>query len=245
VTTASPMSSHVVQSHAGGATEVDAVGPRRAGFASREIEEARDEPLGAFGRLPDRDAHRPEVRDARIGVRERDVDLGAHDGERRAQLMRGVGDEPALRVERRVEPVEHAVQRAGRVAELVGGAPQPDPLPREGRVVEPLGGLGDAAQRRERPAGEPPAGGDGEHERREPGEHELQLQVGEGGVGLGGRRATAHGPFDEEIGGGEQSRAGDAEQSRVERGEPQADGQPQRETAVGAGATRRRSPHTR
>ena len=48
-----------------------------------------------------------------------DVDGGAHDGERRAELVRGVRDEPALGGEREVQPFQHVVEGIGQFLELV------------------------------------------------------------------------------------------------------------------------------
>ena len=49
------------------------------------------------------------------------LELTAHDRQRRAQLVRSVGDEPALSVEGVLEAVEHAVDRVGEDAHLVVG----------------------------------------------------------------------------------------------------------------------------
>ena len=48
-----------------------------------------------------------------------DVELGAHRGQRRAQLVRRVGDQPVLLLDAALEAVEHRVQRHGEVADLV------------------------------------------------------------------------------------------------------------------------------
>ena len=63
-----------------------------------------------------------------LGVGQRDVDLGAHHGQRRAQLVRGVGHEALLGLERRAEPVEHRVEGVGELGDLVVGAGVADPL---------------------------------------------------------------------------------------------------------------------
>ena len=46
-----------------------------------------------------------------VGLAIEQLDLGAQHGERRAQLVRGVGDEVALARERALEAIEHAVER--------------------------------------------------------------------------------------------------------------------------------------
>ena len=50
---------------------------------------------------------------------DRDLERGADVGDRCAQLVRRVGDEALLRVVRRLQPVEHPVQRAGETTDLV------------------------------------------------------------------------------------------------------------------------------
>ena len=50
------------------------------------------------------------------------VQLPAQDGQRRAQLVRGVGDELALGGERRRQPVEHVVERIRQHLQLAAGA---------------------------------------------------------------------------------------------------------------------------
>ena len=54
-----------------------------------------------------------------VGVAGDDVDRCAHHGERSAQLVRGVGDESPLALERGLEPGKHRVEGLGKLAELV------------------------------------------------------------------------------------------------------------------------------
>jgi hypothetical protein len=89
---------------------------------------------------------------------ERPFDFGGHGGERRPQLVRRVGREPALAVERLVQAIEGAVQRVRDVLELVVGAIDGDA---RGQIA-----AGhrrrctiDAADRRKRPADEEPTAG--------------------------------------------------------------------------------------
>ena len=56
----------------------------------------------------------------------------AHPGQRAAQLVRGVGDEPALLLGRPVQPGEHGVHRARQAGDLLGGRPARAPLGRAG-----------------------------------------------------------------------------------------------------------------
>jgi hypothetical protein len=48
--------------------------------------------------------HAAQVAARAIRVAQHDVDRRAHDGQRSAQFMRGVGDEPLLALERGLEP---------------------------------------------------------------------------------------------------------------------------------------------
>ena len=57
-------------------------------------------------------------------------------GQRGAQLVRGVGDEPALGVEGDVEPGQHVVEGVGQLLELVVGALEVDPLVGQGALGE-------------------------------------------------------------------------------------------------------------
>ncbi len=92
------------------------------------MQQRLDQPLAAVDRLTHRLAHRAQLADARVAVRQRDVDLGAHDRQRRAQLVRGARDEPPLARERPVETLEHPIEGVRELLELVGGAAQVDPL---------------------------------------------------------------------------------------------------------------------
>ena len=56
---------------------------------------------------------------ARVRVGERHLQQRALDRERRAQLVRGVGDEAPLRVERRLQPRQQIVERLPQLRELV------------------------------------------------------------------------------------------------------------------------------
>ena len=56
-----------------------------------------------------------------------DLELGAHHGDRRAQLVRGVGHELAARRRRRLEPAEHPVHRACQLGDLVRRCGLPAP----------------------------------------------------------------------------------------------------------------------
>ena len=76
-----------------------------------------------------------------------DVRLDAR--ERRAQLVRGVGDEAPLRLERLVERAEHRVEGGTETRELVPSR-DGNPLARLARLRDPLGGAGEAPHGYER-----------------------------------------------------------------------------------------------
>ena len=57
-----------------------------------------------------------------LGLGQRDVERGPHRGQRGAQLVRGVGDEPALRGERVLQPLEQPVDGVAEFLELVSRA---------------------------------------------------------------------------------------------------------------------------
>ena len=92
----------------------------------------------------------------RAGVAERDFEHGPRAGERRAQLVRGVGDELPLRAERRVQAAEEIVDRVRQFAQVVIRLPDRQPLVQV-RGGDPLRGGGDPPQRAQRAAGREPA----------------------------------------------------------------------------------------
>ena len=81
------------------------------------------------------------------GLRDRDVEGGAHHRQRGAQLVRGVGDEPSLRVKRRLQAFQQPVDRVGEQAQLIARTRHREPLVQV-RIRDPLGGRGDRPQRR-------------------------------------------------------------------------------------------------
>jgi hypothetical protein len=97
------------------------------GLETSEREEVVDEALHPVGgALHDRGGV-AQILFACMGIGENDFDVRAHDRERVAKLVRGVGDEAPLRVERCVEPAEHAIERVREAPELVCGPPEVDP----------------------------------------------------------------------------------------------------------------------
>ncbi len=146
----------MLSDHLGGERrQVEGLGVHEA-LAFGQDKEPRDHVLAAHDGGPDRVGHAPQVVARRLGVGERDVDFGAHDGQRRAQLVRGVGHERALRVEGRFEARQHGVEGVGELAQLVVGALHGDALvKRAGRRA--LRGHGDLLERTKHAPGDQPA----------------------------------------------------------------------------------------
>ena len=128
-----------------------ALGGLPAGERLQALQQMHD-PVLLSGQL----AHqRPALPEGQVGVAVEGVEVGAHAGERGAQLVTGVGGEAAGRVQRalqrlgrRAQAREHLVERAGERAHLVG------PLvvgQRRGEVVGVADPRGAGAQARERP----------------------------------------------------------------------------------------------
>jgi hypothetical protein len=150
------------------------------------------EPVGLDARLAERGAQLLLA----LGVVEREVELRSEEGERRAQLVPGLGDEAALPLEGRLEPGEHLVERLAEPVQLV-------PRPREGQPLPgPVGGdLGGAAAHRldraQAGSREHVAETRGEQERDRAGDEELGAQVAERlGTVLAGRADDEHAPVD-------------------------------------------------
>lgn len=75
-----------------------------------------------------------------------DFDVGPHRGQRRAQLVRGVSDEPPLLRERLGQGVEHGVEAPGQTAEVIT-ARDFEMMRELPRASHRLGGAGDAVYR--------------------------------------------------------------------------------------------------
>ena len=133
-------------------------------------------------------AHPPQLVDVGGGIGERHVHLGAQHRQRRAQLVAGVGDEPALRLERGLQPVEHRVEAGRQLRDLAAGVAQLQAgVQRLGRQPPRRGR--DRVQRPEHPADQPPRHeARGDHDEREgdqPGAQDLGLHRGaDGGADL-------------------------------------------------------------
>jgi hypothetical protein len=112
--------------------------------------------LATVDRLESGRAHGAQVTGGGLGVAQAHVQRRAHDRQRRAQLVRGVGGEAPLAGERPVQPLQHAVEGVGELLELVLRAVQADAL-LEGVGGAALGGGGDGRQRPQHPPGHQPA----------------------------------------------------------------------------------------
>ena len=162
--------------------EVDRLAAVEAALAAREHEQRVDQAFLVLAGREHLAQHGAQPFVAGVGVGERDLDQRALVGERRAQLVRDVGGELALGLERGLEPLEQRVEGAAELAQLVVGAAQGEaPVEVAGGDL-PRGG-GDRAQRPQRAAGDEPAepGGEQRHDRE--GDARLDQQRAERGVG--------------------------------------------------------------
>ena len=102
--------------------EIEIHRPERiaAGVGARQHQHVLDEPAQP-ARLPADDRQRLAVLGlVAVIAAQRDVGGRAHDRHRRAQLVRRVGHELALRLQRRAQPRDQPVERVRQLAELVG-----------------------------------------------------------------------------------------------------------------------------
>ncbi len=120
-----------------------------------------------------------------------DLDLAERGRQGSPQLVRGIAGEPTLPLQRLMEALEQAVERAGQSVQLVAG-------PRAGESLVPIGGahgaggLGHASHRQEGPAAETTA-----HERgQEPDDRgetdQGQRHAAEAGLHRLGQRPRSH-----------------------------------------------------
>ncbi len=124
-------------------------------LALGEGEEALQQPVDVVELAAEPVGERADVRGQRAGFGHRHVERGPHSGERRAQLVRGVGDELALERERALEPVEQLVEGVCELLQLVVGAGEVQTLVQVGGGDLP-GGRRDRAQRPQEPPGHQP-----------------------------------------------------------------------------------------
>ena len=105
---------------------------------------------------------RDRLRRGRLGFGQRHVEGRAHRGQRGTQLVRGVGDEPALGVEGDLQPLQQAVDGVTELLELVLRAVQAEPLV-QAVLGDALGRRGHLPDRPQRPPGYQPAERDRYH----------------------------------------------------------------------------------
>ena len=103
----------------------------------------------------------------RVTGRHGHLELGPQAGQRRAQLVRGVGDERPLSPPGRLQPAEHAVERLGQPADLVGASRAPAGCPREPAPVISSAPARSCLDRSQGRADQPP-GHRGQHARAAP-----------------------------------------------------------------------------
>ena len=164
--------------------QIQRVGEGAGLIVAREYQQYLDEPLGVIDGLADFGGHRHQLLARRLRLGEDDVHRGAHDGQRRAQLMAGVGDELPLAGERAVEPFEHRVEGVGELTQLVARALQGDAL---GQVLLTgrAGGRGEPVHRPQDASGDDPARDRGEQRDAGQAEQRVGQQVGERRAALG------------------------------------------------------------
>ena len=137
-------------------------------IAARELDELGDEHGHLLELLGDVAQQALALSGRQLLVPREHLDVGAQARQRRAQLVRGVGDELSLRLRRRLERREHRVEGRGEARELV--APVLLDSPREvARLRHLLSGVGETAHRREHRARDDDAkrGGDGHADERD------------------------------------------------------------------------------
>jgi len=146
-----------------------------------------DQPFGLPAGLADGPAQRRGVAVGAGGQ----FELGAQDGQRGAQLVAGVGDEPAFALQRVVQPVQQLVDGHAQRGDLVPGAGCGEAS--FGVVGADGGGLAahafDRAQRR---GGEQPGSQAGQPDRDRPQDHERGTHAFDGVVGNVGAGADHH-----------------------------------------------------
>ncbi len=168
-----------------------------------------------------------ERRGGGIGIGQRHLQQGPFGGQRGAQLMGSVGHEAPLRLERRLQPGEQAVQGSAEFGELVVAAAQGHPAAQvAGRDVP--GGGGDRAQRAQEPARDQPARPEGQRRQGDQDGARSDDLVADVGIAL---RQDRRGHVDRQRGPDREHRdqehhAAGGEEPGVEQGELDAQGAP-------------------
>jgi hypothetical protein len=105
------------------------------------------------------------------------LQVAADDRDRGAQLVAGVVQEPPLGGEGRLQPVEHVVEGAGQLGDVVVAGD--GDAAGQVRLTDPLGGLADQPDRGQHPPGHQPAGQAGHGQGAEPDQGEDADRVGD------------------------------------------------------------------
>ncbi len=168
--------------------EVETLAALQSRLAARERQQRIDHLLEVLLGGEHALVGRTQRGEVRVRVGERDLDQGSLAGQRRAQLVRGVGDELALRFEGSVEPLEQVIEGVPEFLELVLRAVERQTLVQAGGG-DPAGRAGDGPDRSQHPAGDEPAGQQGEygHDRQRDSRVDQELvRVGSALCGLDG-----------------------------------------------------------
>jgi hypothetical protein len=206
------------------ACQVGGLVARRHALATGEGQQPADEVLAAIDGLLDDPRHRAQVAGPRLRVGERHVELGADHGQRPAQLVAGLGDEPALGGEGVPEPLEHRVEGVRELTQLVARAGRGHQRrPRVAAAGHPPRGVGDLAQRPQQAMRRGPAQAAGDDDRAGERERELLAQRSQRvrGERLGERPVQVAGH--QRVGHRQQGAARGEHDEREQGGEPEAD----------------------
>ena len=163
--------------------EIDGLTAVDTALAAGEREERVDQLLLLFADGEQLLARVPVGVDARVRVAQRELEQRSLERERRAQLVRGVGDELSLRVEGGLEPGEQAVDGVAEPFELVVRPLQGEPAMEVAGGDVPRG-VGDRPHRAKRAAGDHPAEPEREHGHQCERERGVDEQLVQRGVGL-------------------------------------------------------------
>lgn len=151
---------------------------------------------------------------------EMDLQQGAVDRQRGAQLVRGVADEPLLCGEGPLQPVQHVVEGVRQLLQLVVRAVQLDP-PGEVRAGHPARGPGDPAERGQDASGHGVSEGEGHHAEADQGEEGPVEQAVQRLLPLGRRTGLDRVVQLVVVEGGAQLRAGVAGDLDIGPGDPE------------------------
>ena len=148
-----PPGQHHLASQGG---EIDGLAAVKPALAAGQCEQRLDQPFLLFaGReQPRAQVPQPACRWLRVG--KGDLDQRPLPGQRRAQLMRGVGDELPLGVERSLQPTQQPVERVAEFPELIARTGQREPGMQVARGDGPGRGR-DRAKLAQHPARDQPA----------------------------------------------------------------------------------------